>query len=138
MVPWLGFPSAQVAYVREERAAGTTKYPLRKMVALAFDSLTAFSAAPLRIATAAGFVGGVAGLAAMAWSLYGWFTGVAVPGWTSILATAGLIGAIQLICLGLLGEYVARLFTASQHRPTYLVGYDSLQDQDQDQTRTTT
>jgi polyisoprenyl-phosphate glycosyltransferase len=129
VIPWFGFPSMQVAYRREPRAAGTTKYPLAKMVGLTLDSLTAFSAAPLRIATVAGFVGGLAGLLAMAWSLYGWFSGAAVPGWTSILATAGLIGAIQLICLGLLGEYVARLFTASQQRPTYLVGYDSLRDE---------
>ncbi|MGI9157219.1 MAG: hypothetical protein ACR2FG_11355, partial [Marmoricola sp.] len=97
-------------------------------LALAFDSVTAVSAAPLRIATGVGFIGAIAGILAIAWSVYGWLGGVAVPGWTSILATTGLIGAIQLICLGLLGEYVARLFVANQGRPSYVVGYDSLQE----------
>lgn len=128
VIPWFGFPSAEVTFVRDARAAGTTKYPFSKMVALAFDSIVAFSAAPLRIAMWTGFAGGVIGILAMAWSLYGWFAGMTVPGWTSILAITGLIGAIQLICLGLLGEYVSRVFTAMQRRPTYLVGYDSLND----------
>ena len=126
VVPWLGFPSSEVTFVRERRAAGTTKYPFARMVALAFDSLVSFSAAPLRIATWAGLVGGLLGLGALFWSVYGWFTDEVVPGWTSILATAGLFGAIQLVCLGLLGEYVSRIFTVVQRRPTYLIGYDSL------------
>ncbi len=127
-IPWFGFPSAEVRYVREERAAGRTHYPLVKMVALAFDSVAAFSAAPLRIATMAGFAGIVLAALALAWSLYGWFSGTTVPGWTSLLAITGLIGAIQLICLGVLGEYVARIFSATQSRPTYMIGYDSLQE----------
>lgn len=126
VIPWFGFPSAKVEFVRERRAAGVTKYPVLKMLVLAFDSITAFSSAPLRLATGAGFLGGFAALLATIWSLYGWLAGIAVPGWTSILAIAGLIGAIQLICLGLLGEYVARVFVATQGRPTYVVGYDSL------------
>ncbi len=128
VIPWFGFPSAEVTYVREPRAAGNTKYPLAKMVGLAFDSLVAFSAAPLRIATWAGFLGGLISVLALVWSVYGWLTGTTVPGWTSILATAGFIGAVQLVCLGLLGEYVSRIFTVVQQRPTYLIGYDSLSD----------
>ena len=128
VIPWFGFPSAEVGFVRQERAAGHGKYPLTKMFALAFDSLVSFSAAPLRIATLAGFIGILLGGFAIVWSVYGWAAGTVVPGWTSILATTGLIGAIQLICLGLLGEYVARIFTATHRRPTYLVGYDSLKD----------
>lgn len=128
VIPWFGFPSAEVGFVRRQRAAGRGKYPLRKMLALAFDSVVSFSAAPLRIATLAGFVGILLGGFAIVWSVYGWAVGATVPGWTSILATTGLIGAIQLICLGLLGEYVARIFTATHRRPTYLVGYDSLND----------
>jgi polyisoprenyl-phosphate glycosyltransferase len=128
VIPWFGFPSAEVTYVRDVRAAGSTKYPLSKMVGLAFDSLVAFSAAPLRVATWAGFLGGVISLLALVWSVYGWLTATTVPGWTSILATAGFIGAVQLVCLGLLGEYVSRIFTVVQQRPTYLIGYDSLED----------
>jgi len=125
VIPWFGFPSAEVPFVRESRAAGRSKYPLAKMVGLAFDSLVAFSAAPLRVATWAGLLGILLGAFALAWSLYGWASDHTVPGWTSILATTGIIGAIQLVCLGMLGEYVARIFTAIHRRPTFLVGYDS-------------
>jgi glycosyltransferase involved in cell wall biosynthesis len=126
VIPWFGFPSEEVAYARERRVAGQTKYPLAKMVSLAFDSLTSFTAAPLRFATWAGILGTMVAVFAGAWSVAGWVTGQTVPGWASILATVGFVGAVQLICLGLLGEYVARLFVASQQRPTYLVGFDSL------------
>lgn len=128
VIPWFGFPSTEVRYAREERAAGKSKYPLSKMLALAADSLVAFSAAPLRLATLAGFIGVLLGVCAIVWSVAGWLSGTAVPGWTSILATTGLIGAVQLICLGLLGEYVSRIFTAIHRRPTYLIGYDSARD----------
>lgn len=125
VIPWFGFPSAEVAFVRAPRAAGKSKYPLGKMVSLAFDSVAAFSALPLRFATWAGVLGVFLSMLAMVWSVVGWFTERTIPGWASILATVGMIGAIQLVCLGLLGEYVARIFVASQQRPTYLVGYDS-------------
>jgi glycosyltransferase involved in cell wall biosynthesis len=127
-IPWFGFPSAEVPFVREARAAGRSHYPLAKMVRLAFDSVAAFSAAPLRVATLAGSLGIVLGTVALLWSLWGWFSGTVVPGWASILATTGVIGAIQLVCLGLLGEYVSRIFSAVQNRPSYMVGYDSAAD----------
>lgn len=126
IIPWFGFPAEEVRYQRGLRAAGVTKYPLRKMMALAIDSVTSFSAAPLRVATYAGVAGVLVCLLAMAVSLAAWFSDNTVPGWTSTVATVGLIGAIQLICVGLLGEYMARLFIAGQGRPTYVVGYDSL------------
>ncbi|QNN53169.1 glycosyltransferase family 2 protein [Nocardioides mesophilus] len=126
VIPWFGFPSGQVTYVRDRRAAGRTKYPLSRMVSLGLDSVTAFSAVPLRFATWAGMLGTGFALFAMGWALWGSFVGGTVPGWTSTVATLGLLAAVQLLCLGLLGEYVARIFVASQGRPTYLVGYDSL------------
>jgi len=128
VIPWLGFPSAQVAYVRAERAAGTTKYNLRKMFGLAFDSVTAFSAAPLRLATWLGLLGGLVSCAVVVAALVIKIAGRSIPGWTSTVLAVGVIGAIQLICLGLLGEYVARLFQSSQGRPQFLVGYDSHED----------
>jgi dolichol-phosphate mannosyltransferase len=128
LIPWLGFPSATVGYVRAPRAAGKTKYPVTKMVRLAVDSVTAFSAAPLRLATWLGVSGGLMCICLLFSALVIKFTGHSVPGWTSLVFTVTVIGAIQLICLGLLGEYVARLFHLSQGRPTYLVGYDSLGD----------
>ncbi|NOL43617.1 glycosyltransferase family 2 protein [Kribbella sandramycini] len=129
VIPWLGFPSAEVSYVRAERAAGSTKYNLSKMFRLAFDSVTAFSAAPLRLATWLGLLGGLMSALFVVGALVIKLTGRGVPGWTSTVLAVSTIGAIQLLCLGLLGEYVARLFQSSQRRPQFLVGYDSLDDQ---------
>lgn len=126
VIPWFGFPSGEVAYRRERRAAGRTKYPLHRMLSLGLDSVTSFSAVPLRFATFAGLGGAFLSLLLITWAVIGRFVGGTVPGWTSLVATVGLFGAIQLLCLGLLGEYVARLFIASQQRPTYLIGFDSL------------
>ena len=128
VIPWLGFPSAEVSYVRAKRAAGETKYSLAKMMRLAFDSVTAFSAAPLRLATWLGALGGLMSMAIVIAALAIKAAGHTVPGWTSTVLVVGVIGAIQLLCLGLLGEYVARMFQASQGRPSFLVGYDSLED----------
>lgn len=132
VIPWFGFPSGTVEYVRSRRAAGTTKYPLSRMVSLGLDSVTAFSAAPLRMATIAGVLGALASLLMILWAVIGHLSGSTVPGWTSMVATVGLFGGVQLLCLGLLGEYVARLVVASQHRPTYLIGSDSLMGTDQE------
>jgi dolichol-phosphate mannosyltransferase len=128
VIPWLGFPSAEVKYVRAERAAGTTKYNFTKMLRLAFDSVTAFSAAPLRLATWLGLLGGVMSGLFVVGALIIKLAGRSIPGWTSTVLAVSVIGAIQLLCLGLLGEYVARLFQSSQRRPQFLVGYDSLED----------
>ncbi|TWD81064.1 dolichol-phosphate mannosyltransferase [Kribbella amoyensis] len=128
VIPWLGFPSAEVKYVRAERAAGSTKYTVSKMVRLAFDSVTAFSAAPLRLATWLGLLGGLLSVAFVIGALVIKVSGQSIPGWTSTVLAVCVIGAIQLLCLGLLGEYVARLFQSSQRRPQFLVGYDSLED----------
>ena len=128
VIPWLGFPSAEVKYVRAERAAGVTKYNWSKMFRLAFDSVTAFSAAPLRLATWLGLLGGLLSALFVVGALVVKLSGNSVPGWTSTVLAVSVIGAIQLLCLGLLGEYVARLFQSSQRRPQFLVGYDSLED----------
>ena len=128
LVPSLGFASGTVAYTRERRAAGETKYPVRKMVALAWDSAANFSAAPLRLATWLGVTAFVACLALMVFGVVVWSHGTVIPGWTSLFLAVLLLSAVQLICLGLLGEYVARLFQSSQRRPQFLVGYDSLED----------
>ncbi|MDP9814560.1 glycosyltransferase family 2 protein [Spirilliplanes yamanashiensis] len=125
LVPWLGLPSGEVAYARASRAAGRSKYPLSRMVRLALDSITGFSAAPLRMATWLGCAGvalcvvlGGAALAAYLW-------GSVVPGWASMFVALVFLGAVQLLCLGLLGEYVARIFTTVQSRPAYVVAFDS-------------
>ncbi|MEV4555549.1 glycosyltransferase family 2 protein [Kitasatospora sp. NPDC049285] len=125
LVPSLGFPSAELRYAREERVAGRTKYPLRRMIALAWDSTAGFSSAPLRIATWLGGFSFTACLLLAAFALAGFAAGAAIPGWTSLFLAVLLLSALQLICLGLLGAYVARIFAAVQNRPVYHVGFDS-------------
>jgi dolichol-phosphate mannosyltransferase len=125
VVPALGFPSASVTYRREERAAGSSKYPFTKMLRLSIDSMTAFSLAPLRFATLLGLVGGAASLALLIFALYARVRGHVVAGWTSTVVVVSGVGAVQLLALGILGEYVGRLYAAAQARPSYYVAYDS-------------
>lgn len=138
VVPALGFPSAQVAYKREERAAGHSKYPLTKMIKLSIDSLTSHSMAPLRLATWCGLLGGVLALVILVYALVSVFSGHAVAGWASTVVTVAAVGAIQLLCLGLLGEYVGRMYTMMQGIPTYFVAYDSAEIRRESQTTTGT
>jgi glycosyltransferase involved in cell wall biosynthesis len=128
VVPWLGMRSAEVPYRRQPRAAGRTKYPLAKMVGLAADSVTSFSAAPLRAATWLG-LGGIAvctALGVAAFVAYAW--GTTVPGWTSLYVVVLFLSGVQLLCLGLLGEYIGRIYTAILGRPAYIVATDSADD----------
>lgn len=125
VVPQLGFPSGEVYYKREERAAGETKYPLSKMIALSIDSLTSGSMAPLRLATFMGMVGFIGAVAIFLYALVSSVAGRAVPGWTSTVMAVAAVGAVQLVCLGILGEYVGRMYTMMQRRPTYFVAHDT-------------
>lgn len=128
VVPWLGFPSGEVTYQRQERAAGATKYPLSRMVGLAAESVTSFSAAPLRFATWLGLTGvAVCGLLVVV-TVVAYFAGATVTGWPSLSVAILFLGAVQLLCLGLLGEYVGRIYTAVQGRPAYFVAADSATD----------
>jgi polyisoprenyl-phosphate glycosyltransferase len=127
LVPWLGFPSGEVTYVRDRRAAGRTKYPLTRMLRLAGDSVTNFSAAPLRLATWLGAAGVIVCLALGVYVLASYLFGNTVSGWTSLFVALVFLGAVQLLCLGLLGEYVGRVYAAVQGRPAYFVEYDSEQ-----------
>ena len=125
LIPWMGFPSAIVQFRRDARVAGESKYPLHKMARLAADSITSFTAKPLRIATWLGVWGSFFCLVAMLVALFAQFSGHTIPGWASVFVAVLFLGAIQLLCLGLLGEYVGRLYAESQHRPLYYVASDS-------------
>ncbi|MEU8048985.1 glycosyltransferase family 2 protein [Micromonospora haikouensis] len=125
LVPSLGFAAAEVRYSRAARAAGETKYPLRRMIALAWDSTANFTAAPLRLATWLGVVSFAACLVLAVLGLVAYADGATIPGWTSLFVAVLLFSAVQLICLGLLGEYVGRIYRTVQDRPTHLVGFDS-------------
>ena len=128
VVPTLAFPSTEVSYRREARAAGTTKYPLSRMLRLTVDSLTGFSTAPLRLATWFGLGGALITALLLAYAVVAWLSGRTVAGWTSTMVAVAAVGAVQLLCLGLLGEYVGRLYTQMQGRPSYFVAHDSLDD----------
>jgi glycosyltransferase involved in cell wall biosynthesis len=129
VIPALGFPSSQVPYVRDERAAGTTKYPLSRMIRLTVDSLTGFSIAPLRLATWFGLGGALVTAIVLAFAVVAYLNDHVVPGWTSTFVAVATVGAVQLLCLGLLGEYVGRMYTQLQGHPTYYVAYDSSEDE---------
>ena len=118
---WVGFRQSSVHYERQQRFAGTTKYPLGKMVRFAFDGITSFSTLPLRVAT---WLGAIAALSAMglgAWAFYVKTRGIAVPGWTTIMILVALGSSVQLLVIGILGSYIGRIYEEVQHRPLYAV-----------------
>jgi dolichol-phosphate mannosyltransferase len=108
-------------YDRDERVAGVTKYPLRKMLKFALDGLTSFSTAPLRVATWMGYTASVLAFLYLAVVLVQVAMGITVDGWASIMVVALFIGGVQLICLGILGEYIGRVFNEVKPRPIYIV-----------------
>src|SRR5215210_4551384 len=121
MTVWVGFTQAAVPYDRDARFAGETKYPLRKMVRFAMDAIFSFSYAPLRMATVLGFV--FAGIAFIGLPLVvvARFADIYVPGVSSLLFVVLLLGGIQLITVGIIGEYVGRIYDEVKGRPLYLV-----------------
>lgn len=138
VIPSLGFPSESVGYAREVRAAGSSKYPIAKMVRLSVDSLTGFSLTPLRLATWFGLGGFLAAVGLLLYALIAKLTGLTVAGWTSTVVIVAAVGALQLLCLGIMGEYVGRIYTTLQRRPTYYVAYDSLSAGADERSRTRT
>ncbi|MGG5257405.1 glycosyltransferase family 2 protein [Phycicoccus avicenniae] len=126
VVPALGFPSASVEYKRAARAAGDSKYPLGKMLRLSIDGVTGFSIAPLRFATWLGLLGGAAAVLVLVYAVVGLLLGNTLPGWASTVVIVSAVGAVQLLALGILGEYVGRTYSALQARPSYFVAHDSL------------
>ena len=121
MVGWLGFKQVPLAYDRQPRRAGTTNYPLRRMIRLAIDAITGFSIRPLRIASMLGILFALLGLAGVLFSVWGWFFGRTVPGWTSVMVVLLTIGGIQLTVLGIIGEYLGRLYIESKRRPLFVI-----------------
>jgi dolichol-phosphate mannosyltransferase len=119
LIPWLGFPSAVVEHRREARAAGTTKYPLRKMVGLAWTGLSSFTTSPLQLATRVGAVVAVLALVGAGWVIVSFLLGRTVPGWASVSVAVLFLAAVQLLCLGVLGAYVGRIYEEVRHRPLY-------------------
>ncbi|MEO6247712.1 MAG: glycosyltransferase family 2 protein [Sphingomicrobium sp.] len=121
MVAWIGFKQVPLPYDRDERFAGTSKYPIGKMVRFALDALTSFSSAPLKLASHAGLALSLGSLLIVAYILYGWLTGRSAPGWTSVMLVVVVLGAVQMFVLGLMGEYIGRLYSQAKQRPLYIV-----------------
>ena len=121
MVPLLGFKSAQVSYDRGERVAGESKYPLRKMIMLAMEGITSFTVTPIRWIVALGALFALLSVLILLYALVSLAVGHTVPGWTSIMVSLWLIGGVQLIALGLIGEYVGKIYMESKRRPRYAV-----------------
>jgi dolichol-phosphate mannosyltransferase len=121
MVAWLGFRQVAFAYDRQERFAGETKYPLRKMIRFAFDALTGFSSAPLKLASLAGLALSVGSLLLLLYIVFAWSAGQIIPGWTSLMLVVVVLGAVQMFVLALMGEYIGRLYNEAKGRPLYIV-----------------
>lgn len=122
LISWVGFKQAGVEYIREERFAGVTKYPLSKMLKLSMDGITSFSTKPLTLSKNLGFLTAGAGFVYMMIVVVQRIVfGKAVQGWTSLAVLILLIGGIQLIMLGIVGDYIARIFDESKNRPLYII-----------------
>ncbi|WP_174291800.1 glycosyltransferase family 2 protein [Sphingomonas bacterium] len=121
MVAWIGFRQVPFAYDRAERHAGETNYPIGKMVRLALDAVTGFSTAPLRFASHASVMLAGASLLLLFYIGWGYFRGSPVQGWTSTMLVVVVLSAIQMFVLGMIGEYLGRLYVESKRRPLYLV-----------------
>jgi len=122
MVSWLGFEQEPVEYERKPRHAGETKYPLSEMIEFATDGILSFSTAPLKIATWAGFLASGLSVIGIIYALVlRLFTSIWVPGWTALFISILFLGGLQLISLGIIGEYVGRIYGETKRRPLYLV-----------------
>ena len=121
MVAWIGFRQVPFAYDRDERFAGETKYPLKKMVRFALDALTGFSSAPLKLASHAGLALSIGSLLIILYIAYAWLAGRSIQGWTSLMLVVVVLGAVQMFVLALMGEYIGRLYNEAKRRPLYIV-----------------
>lgn len=119
LVPWLGYPSSEYHYARQTRQAGSTHYSIGQLTRLATNSVTSFSAAPLRLAIWISVVGILSLFVVGIYVSIGWFQGDTPEGWTSTMLLVLLMGSLQLLSLGIIGEYISKIFIEVQSRPTY-------------------
>ena len=121
LFPLIGFKSTSVYYARNERIAGESHYPLSKMLGLAFDGITSLSVKPIHVII--GFGTAVSGISFLMilWIIISYFMGGTVQGWASTCAIICFMGGVQLICTGVIGEYVGKIYLESKHRPRYII-----------------
>lgn len=121
IVPQIGYPSITVEYERHERVAGKSKYPLKKMLAFAFEGITSFTIAPIRIATVLGGFAFMVSLIMLLYCIVVHFMGKTVSGWASLSVSIWALGGLQLLMLGVVGEYVGKVYLETKHRPKYII-----------------
>lgn len=121
LIPLVGFKSTSVYYERNERIAGTTHYPLKKMLNLAIDGITSLSVKPLRLIASIGVIVAIISFIGVIWSVVMSLIGHTVAGWASMTSIICFIGGIQLVCLGVIGEYVGKIYMEVKHRPRYII-----------------
>ncbi len=121
LVPLVGYRSSSVYYDRTPRLAGKTHYPLRKMIRLAVDGITSLSVKPLKLITGLGLGVSFVSLVMILWSLIRHFMGATVSGWSSLMCVVLFLGGVQLLCIGVLGEYIGKIYGEVKHRPRYIL-----------------
>ena len=121
MIPIIGFQSCSVYYERHERFAGESKYPLKKMLSFAVNGITSFSTKPLKLITALGFIMSAVSICAFIWAFIAKIGGFSEHGWSSTMCSIWLIGGLQLLCLGIIGEYIGKIYAEVKQRPRYIV-----------------
>lgn len=121
VVPLIGYKTGTVEYARKERAAGESKYPLKKMLSFAMDGITSFSIKPIRMITMLGVLAFIASIVMAVYTVVGFFMGTTVSGWASIIISIWGFGGLILIALGMIGEYIGKIYMETKARPRYLV-----------------
>lgn len=133
MIPLVGFESATVSYERHERIAGESHYPLSKMLGLAVDGITSLSVKPLRLIIGFGMLVALVSFLGVIWAIITAMTGNAVSGWASMTCILCFLSGVQLICIGVVGEYVGKTYMESKHRPRYIISKRTWEEQDRPQ-----
>lgn len=121
IVPMVGFPSANVYYERHERFAGESKYPLKKMLHFAFDGITSLSVKPIRFITTLGLIIFVLSIAMLVYSVIRYFIGRTTIGWSSLIVSVWALGGLQLLAIGVIGEYIGKIYLESKARPRFII-----------------
>ncbi len=119
IIPLIGYESDSVYYDRKERVAGESKYPLKKMLQLAFNGISSLSVKPITMITGLGAIIVTLSLCAAIYALVSFFMGVTTPGWTSLILSIWFLGGVQLLCIGLIGQYIGKIYLEVKHRPRY-------------------
>lgn len=128
MVPLVGFKSTSVEYSRSERIAGESKYPLKKMIALAVDGITSLSVKPLRMIMSFGLTVALISFIGVIWAIVAAMCGDTVAGWASTTCIVCFVGGVQLICMGIIGEYVGKIYMETKARPRYIISAKTWED----------